>query len=135
MIKFWIELFQKKKKLLHRIGYLILSPNDCYFFFQLFSLSDYGGSGVNVLHDRFICFIEFIVAVGRLIFPLKYCFLHYVFQLTYQLPINEILGRGMKGKLNNLMIQLRKNCNHPDLLESAFDGSCTSFLVHFVLLL
>ncbi|KAF9620353.1 hypothetical protein IFM89_011088 [Coptis chinensis] len=29
----------------------------------------------------------------------------------------------MKGKLNNLMIQLRKNCNHPDLLESAFDGS------------
>ncbi|XP_043814167.1 ATP-dependent DNA helicase DDM1 isoform X2 [Manihot esculenta] len=32
-------------------------------------------------------------------------------------------GRGLKGKLNNLMIQLRKNCNHPDLLESAFDGS------------
>ncbi|PKI71064.1 hypothetical protein CRG98_008529 [Punica granatum] len=32
-------------------------------------------------------------------------------------------GRGMKGKLNNLMTQLRKNCNHPDLLESAFDGS------------
>ncbi|KAH1072832.1 hypothetical protein J1N35_025160 [Gossypium stocksii] len=32
-------------------------------------------------------------------------------------------GRGMKGKLNNLMIQLRKNCNHPDLLEAAFDGS------------
>ncbi|KAK8995618.1 hypothetical protein V6N11_075884 [Hibiscus sabdariffa] len=32
-------------------------------------------------------------------------------------------GRCMKGKLNNLMIQLRKNCNHPDLLEAAFDGS------------
>ncbi|XP_011041789.1 PREDICTED: ATP-dependent DNA helicase DDM1-like isoform X2 [Populus euphratica] len=32
-------------------------------------------------------------------------------------------GRGMKGRLNNLMIQLRKNCYHPDLLESAFDGS------------
>ncbi|XP_031093187.1 ATP-dependent DNA helicase DDM1 [Ipomoea triloba] len=31
--------------------------------------------------------------------------------------------RGFKGKLNNLMIQLRKNCNHPDLLESQFDGS------------
>ncbi|XP_074275283.1 ATP-dependent DNA helicase DDM1-like [Silene latifolia] len=31
--------------------------------------------------------------------------------------------RGMKGKLNNLMIQLRKNCNHPDLLESAFNGT------------
>ncbi|KAL9258714.1 ATP-dependent DNA helicase DDM1-like protein [Drosera capensis] len=28
-------------------------------------------------------------------------------------------GRGFKGRLNNLMIQLRKNCNHPDLLESA----------------
>ncbi|KAK4410230.1 ATP-dependent DNA helicase DDM1 [Sesamum angolense] len=34
----------------------------------------------------------------------------------------EISSYGMKGKLNNLMIQLR-NCNHPDLLESAFDGS------------
>ncbi|KAL9461569.1 hypothetical protein AB3S75_002137 [Citrus x aurantiifolia] len=33
-------------------------------------------------------------------------------------------GRGMKGKLNNLMVQLRKNCNHPDLLESAFSDSC-----------
>lgn len=32
-------------------------------------------------------------------------------------------GHGMKVKLNNLIIQLRKNCNHPDLLESAFDGS------------
>ncbi|KAH9622511.1 hypothetical protein KSS87_005655 [Heliosperma pusillum] len=31
--------------------------------------------------------------------------------------------RGMKGKLNNLMIQLRKNCNHPDLLESVFNGT------------
>ncbi|KVI08839.1 ATP-dependent DNA helicase DDM1 [Cynara cardunculus var. scolymus] len=33
-------------------------------------------------------------------------------------------GRGVKGQLNNLMIQLRKNCNHPDLLEAAFEGSC-----------
>ncbi|KAK2657235.1 hypothetical protein Ddye_010287 [Dipteronia dyeriana] len=32
-------------------------------------------------------------------------------------------GRGMKGKLYNVMIQLRKNCNHPDLLVSAFDGT------------
>ncbi|RAL52518.1 hypothetical protein DM860_017212 [Cuscuta australis] len=30
---------------------------------------------------------------------------------------------GFRGKLNNLMIQLRKNCNHPDLLESQFDDS------------
>ncbi|XP_068656090.1 ATP-dependent DNA helicase DDM1-like isoform X3 [Aristolochia californica] len=38
----------------------------------------------------------------------------------------NILGRpGMKGKLNNLVVQLRKNCNHPDLLESDFDGSYT----------
>lgn len=33
-------------------------------------------------------------------------------------------GRGVKAKLNNLMVQLRKNCNHPDLLEAAFEGSC-----------
>ncbi|GJR72172.1 ATP-dependent DNA helicase DDM1 [Tanacetum coccineum] len=33
-------------------------------------------------------------------------------------------GRGSKARLNNLMIQLRKNCNHPDLLEAAFEGSC-----------
>ncbi|PON67678.1 ATP-dependent DNA helicase DDM [Parasponia andersonii] len=33
-------------------------------------------------------------------------------------------GRGgIKVKLNNLLLQLRKNCNHPDLLQSAFDGS------------
>ncbi|XP_074294306.1 ATP-dependent DNA helicase DDM1-like isoform X1 [Silene latifolia] len=46
--------------------------------------------------------------------------------LENHLVENVSLGtapRGMKGKLNNLMIQLRKNCNHPDLLESAFDGS------------
>nr|XP_043634422.1 ATP-dependent DNA helicase DDM1 [Erigeron canadensis] len=33
-------------------------------------------------------------------------------------------GRGTKGRLHNLMIQLRKNCNHPDLLEADFEGSC-----------
>ncbi|MED6155675.1 ATP-dependent DNA helicase ddm1 [Stylosanthes scabra] len=32
------------------------------------------------------------------------------------------VGRGIKT-LNNLVIQLRKVCNHPDLLESAFDDS------------
>ncbi|KAG0455636.1 hypothetical protein HPP92_024928 [Vanilla planifolia] len=50
--------------------------------------------------------------------------------------LNESLGKyleetattgvqkpGMKGKLNNLLMQLRKNCNHPDLLQSAYDGS------------
>ncbi|KAM7264845.1 hypothetical protein ACFE04_002528 [Oxalis oulophora] len=37
---------------------------------------------------------------------------------------NSTTGRAvMRGKLNNLMMQLRKNCNHPDLLEGAFDGS------------
>ena len=44
------------------------------------------------------------------------------------IDICNIAGRGMKGKLNNLMVQLRKNCNHPDLLESAFDGSCASLV-------
>ncbi|XP_076887824.1 ATP-dependent DNA helicase DDM1-like [Bidens hawaiensis] len=33
-------------------------------------------------------------------------------------------GRGVKGQLFNVMLQLRKNCNHPDLLEAAFEGSC-----------
>ncbi|WMV14738.1 hypothetical protein MTR67_008123 [Solanum verrucosum] len=36
---------------------------------------------------------------------------------------NLSIGNHFRGKLTNLMIQLRKNCNHPDLLESAFDGS------------
>uniref|UniRef100_A0A453QK64 Helicase ATP-binding domain-containing protein n=1 Tax=Aegilops tauschii subsp. strangulata TaxID=200361 RepID=A0A453QK64_AEGTS len=31
---------------------------------------------------------------------------------------------GIKTKLNNLLIQLRKNCGHPDLLDAAFDTSC-----------
>ncbi|KAL4180565.1 hypothetical protein AMTRI_Chr13g125920 [Amborella trichopoda] len=31
-------------------------------------------------------------------------------------------AKGFRAKLSNLMIQLRKNCNHPDLLESAFDN-------------
>ena len=35
-------------------------------------------------------------------------------------------GQGWKGKLNNLVIQLRKNCNHPDLLAGQIDGSCMS---------
>ncbi|WOL16984.1 ATP-dependent DNA helicase DDM1 [Canna indica] len=36
---------------------------------------------------------------------------------------NVTLRPGIKGQLNNLLIQLRKNCNHPDLLHSAYDGS------------
>ncbi|CAH2043122.1 unnamed protein product, partial [Thlaspi arvense] len=31
--------------------------------------------------------------------------------------------QGWKGKLNNLFVQLRKNCNHPDLLVGQLDGS------------
>ncbi|RCV09383.1 hypothetical protein SETIT_2G023300v2 [Setaria italica] len=30
---------------------------------------------------------------------------------------------GIRSKLHNLLIQLRKNCNHPDLLESPFDST------------
>ena len=29
------------------------------------------------------------------------------------------------GKLNNVLMQMRKNCNHPDLISGAFDGSMT----------
>ncbi|GAB2283065.1 ATP-dependent DNA helicase ddm1 [Dionaea muscipula] len=39
--------------------------------------------------------------------------------LENYLTENSCTGRRMKVKLNNLVIQLRKNCNHPDLLESA----------------
>ncbi|KAK6128441.1 hypothetical protein DH2020_012556 [Rehmannia glutinosa] len=42
---------------------------------------------------------------------------------TLEGHLREHTNYGFKGKLNNLMVQLRKNCNHPDLLESAFDGS------------
>lgn len=41
----------------------------------------------------------------------------------------------MRGKLNNLAIQLRKNCNHPDLLESAYDVSSMLLKVGFTFLL
>ncbi|PHT89024.1 ATP-dependent DNA helicase DDM1 [Capsicum annuum] len=43
--------------------------------------------------------------------------------LESYLTENVSIGNHCKGKLNSLMIQLRKNCNHPDLLESAYDGS------------
>ena len=29
------------------------------------------------------------------------------------------------SKLNNVLMQMRKNCNHPDLIKGAFDGSIT----------
>lgn len=28
-----------------------------------------------------------------------------------------------RATLNNVLMQMRKNCNHPDLITSAFDGS------------
>lgn len=28
-------------------------------------------------------------------------------------------------KLNNILMQMRKNCNHPDLITGGFDGSIT----------
>ncbi|CAH8336529.1 unnamed protein product [Eruca vesicaria subsp. sativa] len=44
---------------------------------------------------------------------------------TLEAHIGEgaVRGHGLKGKLNNLAIQLRKNCNHPDLLVGQLDGS------------
>lgn len=29
------------------------------------------------------------------------------------------------AKLNNVLMQMRKNCNHPDLISGAYDGSTT----------
>ena len=34
-------------------------------------------------------------------------------------------GAGNVGKLNNVLMQMRKVCNHPDLITGAFDGSTT----------
>ncbi|TVU45339.1 hypothetical protein EJB05_04824 [Eragrostis curvula] len=46
---------------------------------------------------------------------------------TFDVFLNEesdVLQRpGVRAKLNNLFIQLRKNCSHPDLLESAFGAT------------
>lgn len=38
-------------------------------------------------------------------------------------------GSGLKAKLENLMIQLQKNCNHLDLLGSQFNQSCKGFVI------
>lgn len=32
-------------------------------------------------------------------------------------------GTASVATLNNVLMQMRKNCNHPDLITSAFDGS------------
>ena len=29
------------------------------------------------------------------------------------------------AKLNNVLMQMRKNCNHPDLISGCYDGSTT----------
>ncbi|GAA0149614.1 DNA helicase [Lithospermum erythrorhizon] len=43
---------------------------------------------------------------------------------TLEEYLQENVGHArMRGKLQNVMVQLRKNCNHPDLLEAAFDDS------------
>ncbi|KAL4194740.1 hypothetical protein AMTRI_Chr05g69990 [Amborella trichopoda] len=42
-------------------------------------------------------------------------------------------AKGFRAKLSNLMIQLRKNCNHPDLLESAFDNDGIADICKFVI--
>ncbi|EOA12947.1 hypothetical protein CARUB_v10025927mg [Capsella rubella] len=43
--------------------------------------------------------------------------------LEAHLGENAAGGQGWRGKLNNLFVQLRKNCNHPDLLQGQIDGS------------
>ncbi|QHN97023.1 Protein CHROMATIN REMODELING [Arachis hypogaea] len=50
------------------------------------------------------------------LFPI---FIKIVYIFSVQIMLS---GRGIKS-LSNLVIQLREVCNHPDLLESAFDGS------------
>ena len=47
-------------------------------------------------------------------------------------PAQEVMAKERKGaggppmaKLNNVLMQMRKNCNHPDLISGAYDGSLT----------
>ena len=35
------------------------------------------------------------------------------------------MGGAPVAKLNNVLMQMRKNCNHPDLIAGAVDGSLT----------
>ena len=37
-----------------------------------------------------------------------------------------VLGLNVKAQLNNTVMQLRKNCNHPDLLTSQFESDSKS---------
>ncbi|KAG8062399.1 hypothetical protein GUJ93_ZPchr0003g17319 [Zizania palustris] len=53
---------------------------------------------------------------------------NHLVEKTFDVYLHEkseivLLKPGIKAKLNNLLIQLRKNCNHPDLLESAYESS------------
>ncbi|KAJ1287600.1 hypothetical protein BS78_02G022300 [Paspalum vaginatum] len=53
---------------------------------------------------------------------------NHLVEKTFDNYLNEesdiVLKRpGIKAKLHNLLIQLRKNCNHPDLLESPFEST------------
>ncbi|PWZ40600.1 hypothetical protein Zm00014a_011700 [Zea mays] len=53
---------------------------------------------------------------------------HHLIEKTFDNYLHEesdiILKRpGIRARLHNLMIQLRKNCNHPDLLESPVDST------------
>ena len=48
------------------------------------------------------------------------------------LAAQEVMAKERKGaagppmaKLNNVLMQMRKNCNHPDLISGAYDGSLT----------
>ncbi len=36
-----------------------------------------------------------------------------------------LAGGAPVAKLNNVLMQMRKNCNHPDLIGGAYDGSLT----------
>ena len=52
--------------------------------------------------------------------------------IDYMWAAQEVMAKERKGaggppmaKLNNVLMQMRKNCNHPDLISGAYDGSLT----------
>ncbi|PHU24747.1 hypothetical protein BC332_09854 [Capsicum chinense] len=77
-------------------------------------------SSVSVLVDEDTCNQELVVKLEDEV------------TLEGYLTENVFIGSHFKGKLNNLMIQLCKNCNHPDLVESAYDGSFRYPLIELI---
>lgn len=48
---------------------------------------------------------------------------HLLMQEAAQSIAKGLSGANVIGRLNNVLMQMRKNCNHPDLITGGLDGS------------